>query len=80
MNQYRDLVAMQEAIEAGEESPLPPLQIATTDPYYGSLTHILDQFGKRGQREVITGPYKTRLIPVGNQVLISEDYWHMYKH
>ena len=78
MNQYRDLVSLQEAIESGEEPPLPPLQIASTDPYYGSLTHTLDQFGKRGPREVVTGATRSRMIPRGNQVLINEDYLHMY--
>ena len=78
MNQYRDLVALQEAIESGEEPPLPPLEIETADPYYFSLSYELDRFGKRGPREVITGPMKIRMIPHGKSVLINELYADVY--
>ena len=77
MTEHQDLVSLAEAIGRGEIT-LPPLKIDNTDPYYQSMTYILDCFGKRGPREVVTGLTKSRMIPVGKQLLINEDYLHMY--
>lgn len=72
----RDLVDLVEQIEKGNHPPLPPLD--TTDPYFKSLNYEMDRFGPKGKREVITGATRSRMIPRGNQVLINEDYLHMY--
>ena len=80
MTKYKDHVDLHYAIKRGDIE-LEPLLCEREDfngMYKDSLEYLLLQFGRKGPREIITGPTKSRMIPIGKQVLINEDYQHCY--
>ena len=78
MTKYLDFASLQIAIEAGEEEPLPPLDIDMGDPYYTSLNHEIDRFGPKGKRQVRTCRGLHLMIEAKRGVLINEWYKDVY--
>ena len=76
--EYRDLVELQTAIEAGEEPPLPPLDCENGDPYFQSLNYYIDLYGPKGKRKITTGPDKNVMVQRNTYLLVNSAYKEFY--
>ena len=76
-----DLVDLAEAIEAGEHSPLPPLDIEREEfdgIFRDSMEYALLTFGHKGKRQIRTGPDKTLMIEKNRFLIVNEQYRDIY--